>query len=1103
MAHPRHRTVPRWFIVSALLIAAVPAVTIALNLAPIRAALIQRLAMETGIELTDLRIRLLPRVHIQFWNAVIRDAHHTRAIFHAQEGVLTLRLFPLLRKEIALSQATVVAPRVVIRRDREGRWHMPFLDEPEPAVQGSQGFAWGRLIPDLRVLGGTILLEDEFERESLHTLGIENIHIELDADLLRETADLTLNGEVNAAGTASHISLEGELSIAGASEKLDSLDETGAPPPVRFEGTVALTQVNLGPWLDPTVPLTDARWRADVSSRLVLEPGDAGYNVTWSQFEARLDWVTLHGSGLLYGFGGEHPAYSFTVSGSPVDLATLLRHLPAAWIDASIRSAMAEYEVTGTLELVSATMTGALNRPGEGEWKGTVKLSRGGAVVGPARTPIRELAGTVFFDRVHAEAMDLSGQVGPLRVSNGTLIFSHLDVAPAVDLRATGSGRVRDVLELLRAVGRPAAGATTLSAIVDLTGEVQVSLHIGGPLTPTPQVELIRADITVHDLGAKVPNWNLSAEHLDGIVGITPRFIEFKHLQGTVGPIRFDLEGAVEPGSPPRFEDVTMTASIEGSGLRSWLVAHASLPPDVILDGPVYAVMRLSGPVSSPTWRSSIDLSQTTIAVPPVFKKRTGMAASLKFDGMLVKGKRLIIRRLAWELPRAHIEGWASVRLQGRPTFRLHLKAGPLPFAGLVDVVPMGSITEGMVEVSIGATGRGPDWTSWTLSGLVTVERGTIALEDFRDPLRELSLRVYVEGRDVRIERLSFKLGDSDLAVRGFVKRWASDPALTLAVESSKLDFMRLIPHERTEGGRQILERLRWWAASHHAEVTVSIKQAQYHRLVFSTLSGRLRLGGGKIALDQVTGKTPEGVLSGQIVADIHPTKPMEVETALNIDGMPVQRLIAVIDPEAEPLQGTLSLTGTVRGTVDGPSPFLRTLRSLAPLKLRLDWGQVLHGTVLPKVLKMLNVPALLKGKVDFEHDGIPFDTISATITVEDGMLASHDIFFDSPIMKVSGAGTLDMVSDELHLALAVSPLGAYSDLIGKVPLFGRLLAGDRPGLSTALFEVKGPRRNPAVRYLPIESFAKGLTGYPRLALDVLTNAIALPKQLLIPRERE
>ncbi len=168
-------------------------------------------------------------------------------------------------------------------------------------------------------------------------------------------------------------------------------------------------------------------------------------------------------------------------------------------------------------------------------------------------------------------------------------------------------------------------------------------------------------------------------------------------------------------------------------------------------------------------------------------------------------------------------------------------------------------------------------------------------------------------------------------------------------------------------------------------------------------------------------------------------------------------------------------------------------------MQFRLDKGRVLHGTVLPKVLKVLNLPALLKGKVDLDHDGIPFDSVSATVAVHDGVLDSRDIVFDSPLVKITGAGTLDTAADELDLALAVSPLGAYSDLIGKIPLFGTLLAGDRPGLSTALFEVKGPRTDPDVRYLPIESIAKGLTGYPRLAIDVLTNVLTLPGKLLSP----
>jgi hypothetical protein len=90
-------------------------------------------------------------------------------------------------------------------------------------------------------------------------------------------------------------------------------------------------------------------------------------------------------------------------------------------------------------------------------------------------------------------------------------------------------------------------------------------------------------------------------------------------------------------------------------------------------------------------------------------------------------------------------------------------------------------------------------------------------------------------------------------------------------------------------------------------------------------------------------------------------------------------------------------------------------------------------------------------------------------------------------------------MTDQLDLALAVSPLGAYSDTISKIPLFGKLLEGDRPGLTTALFEIKGPRNDPDVQYLPIESIATGLTGYPRLAVDLLMNAVTLPQDLLSP----
>ena len=97
----------------------------------------------------------------------------------------------------------------------------------------------------------------------------------------------------------------------------------------------------------------------------------------------------------------------------------------------------------------------------------------------------------------------------------------------------------------------------------------------------------------------------------------------------------------------------------------------------------------------------------------------------------------------------------------------------------------------------------------------------------------------------------------------------------------------------------------------------------------------------------------------------------------------------------------------------------------------------------------------------------------------------------------MTGAGAANVKDNGLDLALAVSPVAGYADLIGKMPLFDRLFGGDHQGLTTALFEAKGSLRDPDVAYLPLASLGRGLAGYPRLAIDVLVNTINLPRTAL------
>ena len=99
--------------------------------------------------------------------------------------------------------------------------------------------------------------------------------------------------------------------------------------------------------------------------------------------------------------------------------------------------------------------------------------------------------------------------------------------------------------------------------------------------------------------------------------------------------------------------------------------------------------------------------------------------------------------------------------------------------------------------------------------------------------------------------------------------------------------------------------------------------------------------------------------------------------------------------------------------------------------------------------------------------------------------------------MKVSAAGMYDWRRDRLDGISAVSPFGAYSDLLKDIPLFGRIFSGDRKGMATAMFSIAGPLGDPEVEYLPMESVKTGLSGLAQLAFDVLKNTLTLPYDLL------
>ncbi|MDH5588292.1 MAG: AsmA-like C-terminal domain-containing protein, partial [Nitrospirota bacterium] len=211
----------------------------------------------------------------------------------------------------------------------------------------------------------------------------------------------------------------------------------------------------------------------------------------------------------------------------------------------------------------------------------------------------------------------------------------------------------------------------------------------------------------------------------------------------------------------------------------------------------------------------------------------------------------------------------------------------------------------------------------------------------------------------------------------------------------------------------------------------------------------------------------------------------------ITLKRVPIGSLLGSQSNSPQPLTGTTFLTTSLHMDLESSEQMQRSLTGKGHAQIQK--GLIQTGPVLSKILGILNVPSLLMGKVNLLEEGLPFDELTGTFSIDNGLLTTKDFALKSPVIKLTAAGTYDLPTENLESMIAVSPFGAYSNLLKDIPLFGSLMQGERKGVLTALFEVKGPRTKPEVTYLPLDSFTGGMKGLAQVPIDMLKNIITLP----------
>ncbi|MEK7235584.1 MAG: AsmA-like C-terminal domain-containing protein [Nitrospirota bacterium] len=1065
---------------------------------------LQQLEQSIGrkIDVHRIKLVLFPRIRLELTQVAIHDRNSDDIVLSAKKLDLVLRLLPLLRKQVVGKRLLIEEPTLTLRRDRSGHWNL--LDQvaqggaaDEDAVQ-----TIGRIfrIREATLVNGKLIIIDDARPDGTRSIALESVEASLVIRAERGQADLHISAGHAGDKGLSAISLAGTITTAQR-QMLATDDPSASQVRLQFDGNVEAANLNLREAADffgPRPVPEQLQGVVNVRSLVRAVPGVAGYDVLLSDLSANLGQLTLAGQASLSGLLTPQPTFALTFAASPIQLHQLLTTLPGEWVHPQLPAIIQDREIDGTVEIVSATVTGSSAAGPQLSLTGEFRLKQGQALIGDSRVPAKDLAAVVSVEAGRLRVSNLSGLYGAIHMSESKALISFLEAGPWLEMDITGAMAAADLLQFLSKTVKSEQLSRVLAASRDVEGLASPTFRLVGPLNQAGGVTFAGGEITVQRVGLTNPSLPERLTGLQGRFVLSDGGTQFDQVTGHLGDLTVQINGGITGGNASTFQDFLIRVNGDAGHMAKLLPSNAI--PAGTIDGLVNGAVVVTGPTLSPHVRGEVVLTESKVTLSGLVEKPIGAQATVEFEGTIPQASGVLLERIELIVPPIRLPVKGKIQLGERFSIDAALSTGTLSLSRVPEWIAKGGFEAGNIELSLDMKGKDLNWKTWRTTGWLALTNGLMNAKGAEGPIQDLYLRVHLVRNGAEIKRLSFRLLDSDVALEGTIRNWTAKPTITAKIESNQMDLDLLIPKGARSPIREFLETL---AATSRVQATASMARGHYKHLKFGSLSARITIQDGVLDVDRLSGRSTGGEVAGRIVVQLPRHEPADAEISVRATGLQVEDALKLFGPKGGVITGEARVTGTIRGHGKNPHGLYPTLNG--KVDVLLENGRILKSQerAIWKIISILNLPAVLQGKVDLEKEGLPYNKITATVLARNGLLETENLIIDSPIVKITAAGNYDLPTDQLDMVWAVSPFGSYSQFLKTIPLFGRLFAGERRGVATALFSVKGSIEDPEVTYLPMKSFATGVTGLAQLAFDVLKNTVMLPIDLMTPDEEK
>ena len=1072
----------------AVLAAVIFSLPLLLNTADYRAFLVEQAEMQLGrkVLVKQASVEVFPYVRIALDDVVIKELDGTTQFLFANHFFIDLRIFPFLQRKVVVKRILLDKPRMAIRRGATG-----ILNISDMFSQGAQpsDFTTPMLGDEISISDGEFVFEDSFGAEAARTVTLRH----MTATIKKEGVQLgfKLYGAIPNENAETTFTMTGRVSREAL---------VGARPGGKSVGRVEAKGVNLSRlamFLNDNSILRSISTPIDLAGSFEYRWAKSDRALTIKELSVTGAGTTITGSVALSKLFTPKLELVSSLTTTPFRLESLVNSLPEEAIQSYTLGFLKQGQVTGSIRLVSLQVGWAPEQEPRLTVKGEVDLLDGSAVVGAHRVPVSEAKGKLLFDLDRIAIEQVTGKYGLAEVTEGRGEVTRLTDNPQLSLDIKGKISAPELAVIVARFAPKALLPAGPAGLTKLQGEADAAVRLEGSLNRLDDLH-VGWELEAKDVGFTDRRLSLPFAGLRGRVRSIPRGVLFERLAGHVGlsPLVLDGEIAVRSDEKAHY---ALTVSGQADAKELLQVATEGPSKKLSVDGTAGFGLSISGRTGALRGIGRADLRQTAINYAADFKKPSEMPAAVEFDLLLDPGRRLQVNRLSVAMSSFKVLTKGTVSFEQPRNFNLEVRVPSVALRAFpkgVLAVKM-SFDTGTFQTQFAATGPLDNWWTAKLKGQAEIKQAGFKIEGLSVPVEDLTVAFSFDEDRIGVERGILKLSDSRINATGEIRGWRGVPRIQAVFDSPGLDLALLIPEGERSPVRTAMEALTRGAK---LAATVTILNGRYHGVAFDEIKAKVTGEDSVLVLDPITGRMGKGAIAGQTRVALPPGKPAAVESTLHLNGIAVEPVFEAIGTKEQRFTGFLTLDGAIRGDGTNPNGTAPTLNG--DVTVLIANGHFQDLSVTSKIAGLLNLASQFTGKEDISEKGIPFECISGRVAIKNGVVDIKNYRVDSPILKITGAGTYDIPRDQYDMVMVVTPYGPNEGVMQSIPLFGRLFAGEREGFTTAFFEVKGSQADPKVTWLPMKSLASGITGLGQLAFDFMKNIILLPKELIAPSDK-